>query len=68
MSADPKVEYLKCEECGEFLEEEEIENLEDGAELCDHCDAELSRAEAEDRRLDDPRRGQAASLNSRYGR
>lgn len=63
MSADPK-----CQKCREFLDEDEIEKIEDGVELCDSCNDDLLRGEAMDRMLDDPRHGQAANLNSRYGR
>lgn len=62
MSADPR-----CDECNEFLDEEEIEKIEDGIALCDCCNERLLSAAAEDRRLDDPRHGQAASLNRKYG-
>ena len=59
-------ENYSCAECGESVGTAAERKAE--AAYCEPCNARLCAGEREDRRLDDPRHGQAAWINYRGGR
>lgn len=54
---------IYCAGCNAEMDEDERERIRKGDEYCDRCNSQPDTSY-----LDDPRHGQAASINARYGR